>query len=157
MSKRRRSNQYLDELRAAFREAADTTPAQVADTYEARVTYERESLSLQILDSVQAHMQKEDITQQQLAEALDVTEGRVSQILSGEQNLTLKTLASVAAALQAHFDIQLVPTVGASWEQPGRNTRDHGTGAAPTPASVPVPAHASSQDRRQRADVMHLV
>jgi transcriptional regulator with XRE-family HTH domain len=116
LSKRRRDQRQLEILREGYHEAQDTTPARVPDTYEARAAFERESLSLQILDAVQQYLNSYDYSQQAIAEELGITEGRVSQILSGEQNLTLKTLASLAAGLKGHFDIKLVPATGTPWE-----------------------------------------
>ena len=40
---------------------------------------------------------------------MGVSPGRVSQILSGEDNLTLRTLSMVVDALGAEFDISLRP------------------------------------------------
>jgi len=38
---------------------------------------------------------------------MGVSPGRVSQILGGGENLTLRTLAALSTALDARFDIQL--------------------------------------------------
>ncbi len=88
----------------------------VPDNHAARAAYERESLSDQVLTAVREYMTGRNLTQQHLAAELGVSEGRVSQILSGEQNLTLKTLASLAAALKGHFEIRLVSATGGRWE-----------------------------------------
>jgi transcriptional regulator with XRE-family HTH domain len=52
-------------------------------------------------------MKERGITKRELADRLNVTPGRVSQILSGDENLTLRTLATVCAALDAHFQVDL--------------------------------------------------
>lgn len=138
--KRKFTPEQNAELRNALWNAADSTPPQVADTFEARATYERESLSLQILYAVRDHMDRCNIDQQSLAKQLGISEGRVSQILSGDQNLTLRTLASVAAGLRGHFEIRFVPTVGSStWVQPDQ---------LPLPDLAPQPAdQAASKDK----------
>jgi DNA-binding phage protein len=38
---------------------------------------------------------------------MGVSPGRVSQILSGDENLTLRTLSSVVTALGAEFEVNL--------------------------------------------------
>lgn len=116
MYRKRDRGKDLERLGDAYWFPEDRTPARVPNTFEARAAYERESYSLQVLDGVGSYMRDKGITQQALAEQLGVSEGRVSQILSGEQNLTLKTLASVAAGLNAHFDIALRPATGWPWE-----------------------------------------
>jgi predicted XRE-type DNA-binding protein len=149
MSKRRDQRQ-LERLRAGFWSSEPSMPAQVPDTFEARATYERESLSLQILEGVQDYMAHQGITQHALADSLGISEGRVSQILSGEQNLTLRTLASVAAGLKGHFEIRLQPATGGTWESAPSPDQDPTTATPPTdptnapPAPVPAREMVSS-------------
>lgn len=45
------------------------------------------------------------MTRKDLADAMRVSSGRVSQILSGDENLTIRSLAAVAHALQANVEI----------------------------------------------------
>jgi transcriptional regulator with XRE-family HTH domain len=49
------------------------------------------------------------ISQAELAERLGMSEARVSKILSGSQNLTLRTIARLAFALGVRFEPRLVP------------------------------------------------
>ncbi|MEU9452809.1 helix-turn-helix transcriptional regulator [Streptomyces sp. NPDC048277] len=44
-----------------------------------------------------------------LAKAMGVSPGRVSQIMSGDSNLTMRTLAAVAEALGADIEIRFSP------------------------------------------------
>ncbi|MFJ3649275.1 helix-turn-helix domain-containing protein [Streptomyces murinus] len=44
-----------------------------------------------------------------LAKAMGVSPGRVSQIMSGDANLTVRTLASLAEALDADVEIRFSP------------------------------------------------
>jgi predicted XRE-type DNA-binding protein len=104
------AEQAYNLLREGYINAADIPPVGVPDSYEGRVAFERGLLSDQILDSVQEFMRREPITQQEVATRMGVSEGRVSQILSGEQNLTLKTLASLAAALGGRFRVSFEAT-----------------------------------------------
>jgi transcriptional regulator with XRE-family HTH domain len=120
MSRRKRledEQQAVLAMRAAALDDHDSAPARIPDTFDARLTYESASLSDQVLNEVNALIARRRMSQQDLARRLSVTEGRVSQILSGNQNLTIKTLASLAAALEGHFQITLVSTVGVDpWE-----------------------------------------
>jgi transcriptional regulator with XRE-family HTH domain len=57
-------------------------------------------------------MKQQGVSKADLARAMGVTPGRVSQILSGDDNLTLRTLAAVCVALDARLDVKLVPNEG---------------------------------------------
>lgn len=127
----RLSEGQLERLRQAYLTAEDYAPSSVPESYEGRLAFERDHLSYQILDSVERYMQAHGWDNKELAARLGVTEGRVSQILSGEQNLTLKTLASLAAALQGHFHIALADA------PVGTATSDH--------AEVPAPAEKQAR------------
>jgi len=59
--------------------------------------------------AIQLYMRQKRWTRARLAQALDVTPGRVSQIMSGDENLTLRTLGALAAKLDAHFEVELLP------------------------------------------------
>ncbi|MEA2494467.1 MAG: hypothetical protein QOJ29_2378 [Thermoleophilaceae bacterium] len=132
MGRRQRKRDQLDALRDAFWAPEHSEPVRVADTFDARAAYERRSLSEQLLAAVDHFMRERNVTQLQLARELGVSEGRVSQILSGDQNLTLKTLASVAAALKAHFVVDLEPARGGTWEGPTDDDIPRGNIAIPT-------------------------
>jgi transcriptional regulator with XRE-family HTH domain len=77
------------------------------DNLEAQAEYELARLPREMTTAVTWYMKERGITKRELAERLNVTPGRVSQILSGGENLTLRTLATVCAALDAHFQVDL--------------------------------------------------
>jgi transcriptional regulator with XRE-family HTH domain len=54
-------------------------------------------------------LQELGLSQADLAKRLGVTKGRVSQILSGRQNMTLRTLAAIGWALGVSFDLSPRP------------------------------------------------
>ena len=54
-------------------------------------------------------MRQHKVTRADLAQSMNVSPGRVSQILSGEENLTLRTLGSVVTALGAEVAFTLRP------------------------------------------------
>jgi DNA-binding Xre family transcriptional regulator len=76
---------------------------------EEQIEYELARLPRDVTTSITWYMKDNQITKAELARRMRVTPGRVSQILSGDENLTLRTLAAVCVALDAHFQTDLVP------------------------------------------------
>jgi len=74
---------------------------------EARVDEEMHGLVTQLTNEITFHMRERGITRADLAARMGVSPGRVSQILGGGENLTLRTLAAMASALDARFDFEL--------------------------------------------------
>lgn len=81
-------------------------------------------LPREVTSAIQFYMEEHAISQRQLADRLHITPGRVSQILSGDENLTLRTLATVSAALRARFEIDLVGDIPAD-QQRARQPHPH--------------------------------
>ncbi|MFE4574077.1 helix-turn-helix domain-containing protein [Streptomyces sp. NPDC056728] len=91
------------------------------ESYADQLDYELDRLPGEVTTAITWFMKEHEIDRAELARLLDVTRGRVSQILSGDENLTLRTLAAVAAALDAHFEVRLVSngqTVSPDGHQP---------------------------------------
>ncbi len=76
---------------------------------EAQVDHELSRLTTQVTNEINWHMREHNLTRADLASRMGVSPGRVSQVLSGGENLTLRTLASLAAALGTQFDLTLSP------------------------------------------------
>jgi transcriptional regulator with XRE-family HTH domain len=74
---------------------------------EAKVDEEMHGLVTQLTNEITFHMRERGITRADLAARMGVSPGRVSQILGGGENLTLRTLAALAGALDARFDFEL--------------------------------------------------
>ena len=70
---------------------------------------ELSDLITQVTNEIDWLMRENHITRADLAARMGVSPGRVSQVLSGGENLTLRTLASLASALDAHFELELQP------------------------------------------------
>lgn len=70
---------------------------------------ELSDLITQVTNEIDWLMRENQITRADLAARMGVSPGRVSQVLSGGENLTLRTLASLASALGAHFEVELRP------------------------------------------------
>jgi hypothetical protein len=63
-------------------------------------------------DEVSWYMSEHKVTRADLAQSMGVSPGRVSQILSGDENLTLRTISGVLAALGAELEVILHPVDG---------------------------------------------
>jgi transcriptional regulator with XRE-family HTH domain len=76
---------------------------------EHRVNEELSGLITQVTNEIDWLMREDKISRADLAARMGVSPGRVSQVLSGGENLTLRTLAALGAALDAHFEVELRP------------------------------------------------
>ncbi len=76
---------------------------------EIRRAYEEELLFGEATDTLAGLVESLGLTQRELAARLGVSEGRVSQILSGTENLTLRSLAALGWALGVRFDLDPRP------------------------------------------------
>ncbi len=74
---------------------------------ELRREFERESLYESAVLDIEGIMKTRDLSQGELAKRLGVSPGRISQLLSGRRNLTLKTLADMAWALGLKVTLEL--------------------------------------------------
>lgn len=70
---------------------------------------ESADLTRDIVDEVTWFMREQKISRADLAQSMGVSAGRVSQILSGEENVTLRTLSGVVRALRARVEFTLHP------------------------------------------------
>lgn len=66
----------------------------------------QEELILEVTEALSQALKKEDITKKDLADRLGKSKGFVSQLLAGGRNLTLRTIADVADALDCRIRIQ---------------------------------------------------
>jgi transcriptional regulator with XRE-family HTH domain len=76
---------------------------------DTQIDEEMLALVTQLTNEINWHTRERGITRADLAARMGVSPGRVSQILGGGENLTLRTLAALSTALDARFDIQLSP------------------------------------------------
>lgn len=75
---------------------------------EVRRTYEEELLLGEATENLTALLRSLGISQRELARRLGVSEARVSQIVSGAENLTLRSLAALGWALGVRFELDPV-------------------------------------------------
>jgi transcriptional regulator with XRE-family HTH domain len=76
---------------------------------EERIDEELSYLVTHVTNEISWHMREHELTRADLASRMGVSPGRVSQILSGSENLTLRTIASLTTALDARLDMALQP------------------------------------------------
>src|SRR5215472_6871456 len=76
---------------------------------EAQVEEELSQLITRLTNEINWYLHERSLTRADLASRMGVSPGRVSQVLSGGDNLTLRTLAALATALDAEFQVELEP------------------------------------------------
>jgi transcriptional regulator with XRE-family HTH domain len=103
---------------------------------EARVEEALSQLITQLTNEINWCMHARGLTRADLANRMGVSAGRVSQVLSGGENLTLRTLASLATALDARFSLEL---------------KDCGPTAITSGELTGIPATATMSDPAQAA------
>ena len=69
--------------------------------------YEFAKVAIDVGEQIAARMEEREMTQADLAREMGVSRARVSQILRGNDNLTLKSIVAVAIALDSRIDLQL--------------------------------------------------
>ena len=110
------------------------------DQVEAKVDEEMHTLVTQLTNEITFHMRECGISRADLAARMGVSPGRVSQILGGGENLTLRTLAALATALDARFDIELGSLKAEDTYSSG-DTADAEAAPAPNHHSFPRAQH----------------
>jgi transcriptional regulator with XRE-family HTH domain len=80
---------------------------------ETQIDEETLALVTRLTNEISWYMRERGLTRAELANRMGVSPGRVSQILSGGENLTLRTLAALSTALDARFGIELTALKGA--------------------------------------------
>ena len=74
---------------------------------ETQIDDEMLALITQLTNEINWYMRERGLSRADLAARMGVSPGRVSQILGGGENLTLRTLAALSTALEARFDLEL--------------------------------------------------
>ena len=120
---------------------------------DAEIDEEMLALVTQLTNEINWYMRERGLTRADLAARMGVSPGRVSQILGGGENLTLRTLAALSTALDARFDVEL-KTLKANDTYTSRDTAD--AEAAPAgnqhllpPAKRHTNARSSGAPRRR--------
>jgi transcriptional regulator with XRE-family HTH domain len=110
---------------------------------DTQIDEEMLALVTQLTNEINWHMRERGLTRADLAARMGVSPGRVSQILGGGENLTLRTLAALSTALDARFDIQL-GTLKADDAYSSRDTADAEAAPAENQRSLSRARHFES-------------
>jgi transcriptional regulator with XRE-family HTH domain len=98
---------------------------------EAAIDEETFLLLRQVTNEIDWQLSERGMTRADLAARMGVSPGRVSQILSGGENLTLRTLAGLAAALGGRFGLDFsIPSSASAQADSGRDVADGARGSA---------------------------
>src|SRR5215469_17112546 len=79
------------------------------ESNESRRTYERERLSMWVLDDIAEAMEKDGISKADLARTLGTSRSYVTQVFAGTRNITLGTLADFAWACGRRASVKFEP------------------------------------------------
>jgi transcriptional regulator with XRE-family HTH domain len=72
-----------------------------------RHAYEQARLNGEVVSAIEWALNDQGMSREDLARKLGVSSGRIAQILSGNENLTLMTLAAIGIAVRGRFMIDL--------------------------------------------------
>lgn len=81
--------------------------ARFVEKNENLILFQQERLILDVTELMQQALTESGTRRIDLAKQLNVTRGRITQILSGDENLTLRTIADVFTALGKHLSTTL--------------------------------------------------
>lgn len=76
---------------------------------EGQRLYFREDLIFEVTEAICKVMQERDISKAELAEIAGVSKSNITQLLSGDQNMRLSTVADLLFALRARLEVKPVP------------------------------------------------
>jgi len=99
----------ITEARATGQSHSETPPGVRHPSWKHDVAAEHSRLATVATFAITDHMEQNKITRAELAHRMGVSPGRVSQILASDENPTLRTLATVATALDGHIDVTFRP------------------------------------------------
>ena len=80
------------------------------DEFQGDPEYEFDKVAIEVGEQIVARMEELGMTQADLARQMGVSRARISQILRGSDNLTLKSIVAVAIGLDSRVDLQLKAT-----------------------------------------------
>ena len=111
-------------------------------TYGGDPDYEFDRLAIEIGEQIVAHMERQEVSQSDLARRLGVSRARISQILRGSDNLTLKSIVAVAVGLDCRVGFRLYGSRTAANGAARVSAQDWRILARGGAGSAPVAAHA---------------
>jgi transcriptional regulator with XRE-family HTH domain len=79
------------------------------DTYEDDVEFRTEELILDFTERIVAKMEEKGISRAELSRKLGVSKAFITNLLNGNPNLTIKTMVSIADALESRLNLDIYP------------------------------------------------
>lgn len=109
--------------------------------------YERERVLIDATEAICDAMQRQGVNRKELADRLEVTQANVTQILSGNRNLTLGLLSDVFVALGRSLKIEHEPlAVSALVTPPVRLIYEAPTANDWSSPALPAPVKCADKD-----------
>ena len=97
------------------------------DEFQGDPDYEFAKLAIEVGEQIVARMEERGMTQADVAREMGVSRARVSQILRGNDNLTLKSIVAVAIALDCRIEFRLQVA------EPATDAHERSAAESPTP------------------------
>ena len=125
----------------------------VRDDFERDPDYVGAGIATEVAERVAWLMDKRNISRSALAERLGVNRAYISKILNAPPNLTVRSIAAIAIALDAKACIELVPAEEVTEGWGARFARTNTT-AVDASEVLPIKANRDQTDRRLTAPDM---
>jgi transcriptional regulator with XRE-family HTH domain len=123
------------------------------EAYKRDPDYQAERLSILLTEEIVRLMETEGVSRSELATRMGVSKARVSALLGGAPNMTLRTLAAIAVALESEVSIGL-----REWSDvaTGRGEGEGVTAAEPAIAwDEELTTARSGESARSRFGIVH--
>jgi transcriptional regulator with XRE-family HTH domain len=88
---------------------AESFVDKLLSTKQGRKLYNREELILEVTEAIYKAMQEKNVSKSELAEIAGVTKGNITQLLSGDHNMRLTTIADILFALDCKLVVNVTP------------------------------------------------
>ena len=112
------------------------------DNPEFRKLFAIEGLAMEAAELLSSLMEEREISKASLARRMGRSRAWITQLLSGKTNMTVKTLAEIAYALDAELELRVAGRSASRQDQPAHKYIVH-------TASEAVPAWVSSEPSSQ--------
>ena len=77
--------------------------------------FQQERLIVSVAETIGSLLIKMNLSQRELGQKLQLSKPRISKMLDGSSNMTLRTLADIATALGYNIRVEFLPADGKSW------------------------------------------
>jgi transcriptional regulator with XRE-family HTH domain len=105
-------------------------------TADYRKAYRQEGFILDVTEQLWEAMDKAGQSKADLAKRLDCSKAHISNVLSGNRNMTLRTLSDIADALGCEVTVKIAPKAGAYHRLEGARVAYTGASLAVAPVQA---------------------